>query len=178
MKKIWGNQKANIIGILFLGVLAFSSGYFKNDMVFYFNICLLVLYLVFTILQFMRSENKIRRVVKRISQDLSSGESNLLNDLKLPMVISLKGEIVWYNNAFEKVNKNAAAVIGKTNGELFGVEQIEKLRLSGSSELRIENKIFKLYSSKLNRRGDDLEVFYLFDRTKLHKINNNILSPC
>lgn len=172
MKKIWGNQKANIIGILFLGVLAFSSGYFKNDMVFYFNICLLVLYLVFTILQFMRSENKIRRVVKRISQDLSSGESNLLNDLKLPMVISLKGEIVWYNNAFEKVNKNAAAVIGKTNGELFGVEQIEKLRLSGSSELRIENKIFKLYSSKLNRRGDDLEVFYLFDRTKLHKITH------
>ncbi len=172
MKKIWGMEYLNALGIVFLGTLSIISFKYSNDYVFYLSLVLLVVFTASCIIQFINSERRIKKVIKRISEDLSSSESNILNDLRLPIVISSNGETIWYNRYFEAVNSNASSIIGKTNSQVFGAETIEKIRLSGSSEINIDNKIFKIYSSALSRSGDNLEVFYLFDNTKLRKITH------
>lgn len=175
LKKMLGALKPNIAAIICFLLLTLVSAKFGNSIITGMCIIVAVIYILFTVFMLLKSEDRIKKLVKDVSEDLSSGESNLLNDLKLPMLISLKGQIVWYNNAFEKVNNNASAVVGKTDSEVFGFETMEGFRLAGSSEIQIENRIFKLYSSKLNRKNDkdsQLEVFYLFDRTKLHKITH------
>lgn len=169
MKKLWGSGQLNIAALSFLAILA-VVGFVNGDSVTgCIAIAFSAVFAAGALVLSIKSEKRLKRIVMRISSDLSSGESNILNDLKIPVMVSSRGEFVWYNREFEQIHSDASAVIGQKAEAVFGAETIEKLELSGSGEISIENRIFKLYSSVLNRSDDELEIFYLIDQTKLYK---------
>lgn len=170
MKKVWGFGWISFLSAVVLGASAAFLARNGNYGVAYFNFGVAALTLIISVVQILLSDKHIKKIVTRISKDLSSSESNILNDLRLPVIMSSDGEAVWYNSAYEKVNKNANSIIGRTVEDIFGTEIIENLRLSGSVEIFIDDKIFKVHSSIIRHDKDNLEIFYLLDRTKLRKI--------
>lgn len=170
MKKIWGYGWISFLSAAVLGVSAVvlsSKGY---EGVAYFNFFVAALVIIISLVQIFLSGRHIKNIVTRISKDLSSSESNILNDLRLPVIMSSDGEIVWYNSAYEKVDKNANSTIGKKAADVIGNEALNTLGEKGSAEIFIDDKIFKVYRSTIRHGKDDMQIFYLLDRTKLRKL--------
>ncbi len=169
MKKIWGFSGTYII-LLLLSAVSAAMGYFVPEKAFPVSIAAFVFSAVFSLIDVLQTERRVKFAVSEVAAKLSTFEVEALPNLKIPVLISILDEFVWYNKALEEILPTATDLLGQSTAEVFGEKACRQFEKNGAAELEIYGKNFFSYYSQIEQDNEKFDVFYLIDVTDEKRI--------
>ncbi len=171
MKKVWGIGKIFFV-LLFLLAVNTVAVYFAPKYAFSISLAIVCIGLIVVLLSLLSLNKSIGKIIAGVSKGLSKAQSKALNELKIPVIISTdRGEIVWYNPAFENTIPDASSMVGKNVESVMGSAFLNGLRNSKEALIGFEDHYFSVTNASVGAEGSELTIYYLFDITELHNIS-------
>lgn len=114
-----------------------------------------------------------QKLLSHISSNLDFMGGSTSNNFPLPIAVcKINGEIIWYNNLFERMVVGSNPVGYSELTAVINEVGVDTLLNSSESGVLIDSddKHFTVYSHKAKKENEDVIVLYFADTTKYRKI--------
>ena len=139
----------------------FSKGIFAIMLVFTVTVSAIAIY------RMLNMQSYIRRTFRTLSESMEAS-SNMLTKFSVPaMVVSDKGEIIWYNDALRRNMLNGSDLLGQDIGSIMDEKARRSLVEKKQAQVAYGDKIFSVFRSSANYEGVNQAVYFFVDETKL-----------
>ena len=165
-KNVWNISTLYIvmIGVMIAQTIIsffFSKGIFAIMLVFTVTVSAIAIY------RMLNMQSYIRRTFRTLSESMEAS-SNMLTKFSVPaMVVSDKGEIIWYNDALRRNMLNGSDLLGQDIGSIMDEKARRSLVEKKQAQVAYGDKIFSVFRSSANYEGVNQAVYFFVDETKL-----------
>ena len=170
--KFWSLQSVIILLCISL-VLAVGVTFFYDRRIFYIELAISLLPIVYSVWHLMHIKRDIGRYLARIADYLNQSEQDSLATFPMPVVVgSANGEVIWYNELFRNQTMEGDDAFGESLTTITGGIQIQDIQKKKFLDITFGKRQFTVYISPVHIRETVLYVLYYVDNTHLKEIAN------
>lgn len=176
---------SNFVYIIIIAILIVIMFLYNHYIIGFIALGTLLLLTLYNIKNIKVKKNEWKKFIEDFSSKLDSATKNTLVKLPFPLIIiSSKGNVLWYNQNFSMILDNKD-VLGKKINEIIKGIQISDL-LSGKknnySDLKIHEKYYDMHASSVDTIGnsnsrngrDNIILLYFYDVSDKHELFKEI----
>lgn len=171
--KVWLFKPIFYVLIVLCVVLTLLTGFFRigHKWLFYAECILTCGVILFVIIKLRNIQKDIKRFLQSMGQMLNSAQQETLTSFPIPVLVaSKKGEIIWYNQLFQKNALEDDDMFGSSITEIIPNIDMEHLAGSEGYEVEFKDRMFTVYAVESDANDTPLVVFYFNEDTRLKKI--------
>lgn len=149
-------------------VLSVCSMAFYNQILFYIQLGVAVLLIIYAVWHLGHIRHDIRRYLGRIAGKLNQTDQDALAAFPLPVsVVSANGEVIWYNELFRGEVLDGNEAYGESVGSITDGLTVQNLKDGRRRDIRFGTRRYTVYASPLEIREATLYILYYVDNTAL-----------
>ncbi len=169
-KRFWTLSPAVILLCAAL-LLAVGSLFFYNRILFYSELAVAAVLLLYTIWHLRHMQKDIRRAMARVAGSLNQSDRDALAGFPLPAIVcSGAGEILWYNDYFRNQVLDGNEIFGESIGLVTEGLPVGSLGKKKYLDVIYAGRRYSVYVSEVHVRETVLYVLYYVDNTQLKEI--------
>lgn len=171
-KKLWLLKPIFALLVVLCIALTILSGFFytSNRILFYAEAVITCIVIIIVLVAMHGIQKNMRRFLCDISATLSSTQQEALKGFPMPvMVASRAGEVIWYNELFQKTVLCKGDFLGGKIGEIIPNIDMENLAGSEGYEIEFREHLFNVYAMRDINMDEALAAFYFVDETRLKR---------
>ena len=140
-------------------VLSVCSMAFYNRILFYIELGVAVLLIIYAVWHLGHIRHDIRRYLGRIAGKLNQTDQDALSAFPLPVsVVSANGEVIWYNDLFRGEVLDGNEAYGESVGSITDGLTVQNLQDGRRHDIRFGTRRYTVYTSPLEIREATLYI--------------------
>ena len=167
-------KRKNIWNISTLYIVMIGVMIAQTVISFFFSKAIFAVMLVFTIAisaiaiyRMLNMQSYIRRTFRTMGESMEAS-SNMFTKFSVPvMIVSDKGEIIWYNDALRRIMLNGRDLYGQDIGGIVDEQARRALVEKKQAQITYGDRIFSVFRSNTSYEGITQLVYFFVDETKL-----------
>ncbi|MGI6269733.1 MAG: DHH family phosphoesterase [Candidatus Howiella sp.] len=167
-------KRKNVWNISTLYIVMIGVMIAQTIISFFFSKAIFAVMLVFTvavstiaIYRMLNMQSYIRRTFRTMGESMEAS-SNMFTKFSVPvMIVSDKGEIVWYNDALRRNMLDGDDLFGQDIGTVVDEKARRALVEKKQAQVTYGDRIFSVFRSSTNYEGTTQLVYFFVDETKL-----------
>ena len=150
---------------------ALLSAILQGRPLLYAHIGITIAAALFVLLQLRHIKKDIKRFLMEMGQTLTQSQQDALTEFPIPvMLTNKKGEVIWYNELFQRVALEGGDIYGGNIGDIVPNIDIENLAGSEGYNVEYRDKMFTVFAVRPKDTVTSLCVFYFIDDTRLKRL--------
>lgn len=168
MKKLWYFRPVALVLLLLLLASTAASWFFATDkLVFFAELALLLLAVVYVLWDTRRCRREIRNMLERASTELTPDSQEALERFPIPtLTADEEGSVLWYNELLHRLMFEPDDAYGRNLTDIFNTAGWHEACRPNGMDVRIGGRRYTVYGT-LQPTGNYL--FFFYENTELKR---------
>lgn len=175
----------SLVYIMIIAILIVVMFLYNHYIIGFIALAVLLMLTIYNIKNIKVKKNQWKKFIEDFSSKLDSATKNTLVKLPFPLIIiSSKGNILWYNQNLSVIVDNKDVLGKKIDDIIKGIHINDLLsgKINNYNDLKIHEKYYDMHASSVdtignsdNRSGrDNIILLYFYDVSDKHELINEI----